>query len=355
VGALTAERLARAAQAERAAGAEAALDALETGIVTLDGVGRIVAINRAAADMLGGDPREVVGGSFVALFDRESVLAVADLLRGDAKGSRPVSLAGNPVTLDVTARRDDGRRVALLDRAHRISPATPQVQEDHAAPAGGGSGTALTRLDRAFREPLTEMIALADAMLKEPFGALGDARYRGCLAEIKMSGETMLERVGKLLDLAAVEAGSLQLEPRPLDLNDVAASCVARLQAEAARGRIVVRTSFSADLGDLEADERSVSRAAQLVIEDAIRRSAAGGQIIVSTGAAERAGVALRVRDTGAGAAARAAAPAKDVEDGLALPRALVEANGGRLQLSARPEDGTLVEIIMPLRRAANG
>jgi signal transduction histidine kinase len=90
------------------------------------------------------------------------------------------------------------------------------------------------------------------------------------------------------------------------------------------------------------------------VIEHAIRRSTAGGQIIVSTGAAERTAVALRVRDTGA-TAARAADPEGDVEEGLALPRALVEANGGRLQLSARPEDGTLVEIIMPIRRAANG
>ncbi|WP_331299729.1 hypothetical protein [Methylobacterium oryzae] len=61
------------------------------------------------------------------------------------------------------------------------------------------------------------------------------------------------------------------------------------------------------------------------------------------------------MRETGAGHAPRAAAPQGDVEDGLALPRALVEANGGRLQLSARPEDGTLVEIIMPARRAANG
>ncbi|CAA2155590.1 Cell-division control histidine kinase PdhS [Methylobacterium brachiatum] len=199
------------------------------------------------------------------------------------------------------------------------------------------------------------MIELADAMLREPFGPLGDARYRGCLTQIKTSGGLMLERVSELLDLATVEAGALRLDPRPIALNDVVASCVARLQAEAARGRIVVRTSFSTDLADLEADERSVSRAASLVIEHAIRRSAAGGQVIVSTGSTESEGVALRVRDTGAGTAQPAAEPSDEVEDGLALPRALVEANGGRLQLSARPEDGTLVEIIMPTRRAANG
>ncbi|MBP1180057.1 PAS domain-containing protein [Methylobacterium sp. PvR107] len=353
-GALTAERLAHAAQAERTASAEAALDALPSGLVTVDGAGRVVTVNRAAAALLGCDPREVVGGSFVALFDRDSVLTVADLLRSKSAGSHPVSLAGAPVILDIRRTRDDDRRVAVLDPAPQAPPAPPPIAEDRVTAIGGSRRAALARLDQAFREPLTGMLDLADAMLKEPFGPLGDARYRGCLAEIKASGEAMLQRVGKLLDLAAVEAGSLQLEPRPLDLNDVAAGCVARLQGEAARGRIVVRTSFSSDLEDLEADERSVSRAASLVIEHAIRRSTAGGQIIVSTGAAERTAVALRVRDTGA-AAARAADPEGDVEEGLALPRALVEANGGRLQLSARPEDGTLVEIIMPIRRAANG
>ncbi|MCJ2049529.1 PAS domain-containing sensor histidine kinase [Methylobacterium sp. J-070] len=354
-GALTAERLARAAQAERTASAEAALDALETGVVTIDGTARIVAINRAAAGLLACDPREIVGGSFIALFDRDSVLAVADLLRGAVRGPRAVSLAGRTVALDVTAARADGLRVAVLDQPARRPGILHPIGNDPDGQAPTAPGAALGRLDRAFREPLTGMIELADAMLKEPFGPLGDSRYRGCLGEIRASGETMLERVGTLLDLAAVEAGSLRLEPRPLDLNDVAAGCIAQLQAEAARGRIVVRTSFSTDLADLEADERSVSRAASLVIEHAIRRSTAGGQVIVSTGATEQAAIALRVRDTGAGAGPRAANPAGDGEDGLALPRALVEANGGRLRLSAPAEDGTLVEIIMPTRRAVNG
>ncbi len=348
--ALRAERLARAAQTERTASAEATLDALETGVVTVDAAGRIVALNRAAADLFGCDPREIVGSTFVTLFDGDSVLTVADALRGAAPGRRVVRLAGAPVSLTVAAAQ--GRRVVQIGRAE--SEAAERAAEGRPDPAPARAD-ALGRLEGAVRQPLTGIIDLAAAMLKEPFGPLGDARYRGCLAEIKASGEAMRERVGKLLDLAAVEAGSLHLEPRALDLNDVVASCVARLQGEAARGRIVMRTSFSTDIGDLEADERSVSRAASLVIENAIRRSTAGSQIIVSTGSTERAGIAVRVRDTGAGHAPRPEAPQDDVEDGLALPRALVEANGGRLELSARQEDGTLVEIIMPTRRAANG
>ncbi|MCJ2066937.1 PAS domain-containing protein [Methylobacterium sp. J-088] len=350
--ALAAERLDRTAQAERATAAESALDALDTGVVTLDQAGRIMSVNRAAARLFDCAPREIVGGSFVAQFDRDCVLTVADVLRGVVRGPRLVTLAGTPVSLDVKAAEGNSHRFAIVERANRLRAQTPTGASDR--DPSNGTGPALMRADRAFREPLTGMIALADAMLKEPFGALGDARYRACLAEIKASGDAMLERVGKLLDLAAVEAGALHLEPRTLDLNDVVAGCVAQLQAEAARGRIVVRTSFSLDLAELEADEPSVSRAAALVIENAIRRSAVGGQIIVSTGAAERAGVALRVRDTGA-VARSAADRGRDVEEGLALPRALVEANGGRLQLSTPAEDGTLVEIIMPARRAAAG
>jgi PAS domain-containing protein len=357
-GALAAERLAREAQEARAVRAEATLDALADGIIILDAAGRIVCLNRAAASLFACEPREIVGDSFNAQFDRDSVLGVADILRGTARTPGVIAVAGRPVSLTIALSETDGLRVAVLSPAGRNDgsggSAKGSESADRTAPdAGGGAGLTLGRLDQAFRQPLCSMIQLAEAMLAEPFGTLGDPRYRGCLADIKATGEAMLEHVGELLDLAAVEAGALQLEPRPIALNDVAATCVAGLQAEAARGRILVRTSFSSDLEDLEADERSVSRAASLVIEHAIRRSTAGGQIIVSTGAADSAAVALRVRNTGAGTAQPPVTSA--VEDSLALPRALVEANGGHLRLSGRSEDGTLVEIIMPTRRAANG
>ena len=358
--ALAAERLARAAQAARATGAEAALDALEAGVVTVDAAGRVVALNRAAVALFGCDPREVVGGSFVGLFDARSALCVTEALRGATEAPRGVSASGRSLMLDLSPARADGRRVAVLNRA---PPAEPASVEALAVPNAGPDGPAepvhdragfLRRLDLSLRGPASGIVDLIEAVLREPFGPLGDPRYRHGLVEIRDAAERLRERVCELLDIAAVEAGTLDLDLRPIALNEVVAACVARLQQEAARGRIVLRTSFSADLTELEADERTIGRAACLVIEHAIRRSSAGGQVIVSTGTAESAQIALRVRDTGAGKPESGAAGPQEPGDDLALPRALVEANGGSLRLAHRAdEDGTLVEIILPARRVA--
>ena len=201
-------------------------------------------------------------------------------------------------------------------------------------------------------------------MLKEPFGAL-DERYRGYLRDIHASGEHVLGLVTGLFDLANIEAGRLPLSMRLLPLNDLVSACVALLQPEAARGRIVLRTSFSPDLAALEADEPSMRQAALNVIANAIRFTAAGGQVIVSTMPAERGAIALTVRDTGPGMSAEeiehALEPFREVAvagprhgSGLDLPltKALVEANHGHLRISSRKDEGTLVEILMPGRES---
>jgi len=346
--ALAAERLAREVQAGRALGAEAALDALQAGVVTVDRDGRIKTLNLAAAALFGASAPELVGASFAALFDTGSGTPLAAALAGEGDTPGVVLAQGRAMMLALAPPRADGHRVAVL---HRLpdSIASPPAAE----PTPRRAPSPL-RLDRELREPIDAILALTHTMLEERFGALGDQRYRACLTDIREAGVRILERVSELSDLAAVEAGQIDLHPRPLALNEVVANCVAVLQSEAARSRIVLRTSFSANLAELEADEPSVRRAASLVIEQAIRRSVAGGQVIVSTGAGEAAEVALRVRDGG---------PAQDlVEPGaseedmrLALPRALVQANGGQLRLRGRGEEGMLVEIVLPVRRGAHG
>jgi signal transduction histidine kinase len=198
-------------------------------------------------------------------------------------------------------------------------------------------------------------------MLGEPHGPLGSERYRASLREIHASGTRVLDRVNGLLELAQIEAGRLDLRVAPIPLNEVVALCVAQLQPQAARERIVLRTSFSADLEILMADERSVRQAILNVIANAIAYTPAGGQVIVSTGMADRGDIALRVRDTGVGMTAEEVAgalqPFRQIGQdgvrtgtglGLPLTKALVEANHGRFRIDSRRDDGTLVEMLFP-------
>ena len=240
--AIAAERLARDAQADRATGAEAALDALEAGVVTVDATGRVVTLNRAATRLFACDAREVVGSSFVGLFDARSALCVTEALRGATDAPRAVSASGRNLMLDLSPARAGGRRVAVLTAALPVetakveAAALPVARPDAPVRSGADREDFLKRLDLSLRGPTAGIVDLTNAMLREPFGPLGDPRYRHCLIEIKASGERMLERVSELLDIAAVEAGTLNLDPRPIALNEVVAACVARLQQEAARG-----------------------------------------------------------------------------------------------------------------------
>jgi PAS domain S-box-containing protein len=344
---LAAERLAREVQAGRALGAEAALDALQAGVVTIDRDGRVVTLNRAAAACFGASPSEIVGSSFASLFEPGSG-ATLDAMFAGGEAPSAVLAQGRAMTLALAPPRADGHRVAVLHRLPESTAPAPAPSQPVQVPR---RPTTLARLDRELREPISAILALTTAMLEERFGALGDRRYRAGLTDIREAGKRIVERVAALSDLAAVEAGQIDLDPRPLALNELVAGCVSVLQTEAAKGRIVLRTSFSADLAELEADEASVRKAASLVIEHAIRRSVAGGQVIVSTGTGESAEVALRVRDGSPAHDEPEKAP-EDEDLRLALPRALVQANGGRLRLAGRGEDGTLVEILLPVRRS---
>ncbi|WP_375464817.1 PAS domain-containing protein [uncultured Methylobacterium sp.] len=344
-----AAHVARAFREGHAAEARATLDALDDGVVTLDAAGRVVAMNRAAAALFACDPREVVGTGFPSLFEAADRDAVRASVAAMAPEPRVVAVGpGLPVDLRVSEPGPNGiRAVVLRARGPDVAPPTPSGLD---RPAFFGL------VDRGIRAPVDGILGLVAGMLPEPFGPI-DERYRDALCAIKASGEAVLGLVADLSDLATIQAGDRALTVRPLPLNDLVSSCVALLQPEAARGRVVLRTSFSPDLAALDADEPSMRQAALTVIADAIRVAGAGGQVIVSTMPGERGGAALKVRGTGPGPRSEegegfleppGTGPRRGgTALGLPLSRALVEANHGRLNISSKDE-GTLVEILLP-------
>lgn len=356
--------------------AEKVLDSLEEGIVTLDAEGRVVGLNPSAAELVHVHPKEVVGGRFADLFSPDNLpaleAAVTDSRRSGASELHGVTVRTGAAALRLRIARLLGedapgycaslRELRDEDPVPTLPAVRGPVQEQERQAEAIWKANALARVSREIRPSLNAILSLTDMMLSDRFDRADAERLEAYLREVRLSGGRIAGLLDDLRDLAEIQAGRGDLAFADLALNDLVASCIAARQAQAARDRIVLRTSFAPDLPPLKADERSIRQATLAVLGNAIRVTEAGGQVIVSTTLAERGEVALRVRDTGTGmteaelmsalepfqSADVAAADGEEKGFGLTLTKALVEANRGRFRITSRKDEGTLVEMLFP-------
>ena len=366
---------------ERIAELHATLDIAGTGVLTLDRAGRILSANRAAERIFGYAENEIAGEGFTAVIAVESHRAAIDLV--DAARARPEGERA-PAEVELFGRPRAGDPVPLLARAglcgttpdgavalvlrdvsgfRRTEAELTRARRD-AEDAASRQTEFLARVSHEIRTPLNAIIGFAELMLEERFGPVGSERYRNYLRDIHDSGGHVVSLVNDLLDLAKVTAGRSELVFTSLDLNEIVSGSVGLLQPAAARERIVLRTSFAAELPRLIADERSIRQITLNLVSNAVRFTGPGGQVIVSTSRTERGELVFRVRDTGIGMTpaevAEALEPFRQVsvvrrEDGtglgLPLSKALVEANRGSFSITSRRGEGTLAEVLFPPAR----
>jgi signal transduction histidine kinase len=224
----------------------------------------------------------------------------------------------------------------------------------------------LAKISHDIRSPLNTIIGFSEVMIEERFGAVGNERYQQYIRDIYAAGGQLIALINDLVDLAKIEAGKLDLSFVSVNLNDLVQQCVAILQPEANRQRIIIRTSLSLHLPPIVADARSVRQIALNVLSNSIKFSGTGGQVIVSTTLTDAHEVALHVRDTGTGMSEKeletALEPFRQLATsarwgasgtGLGLPitKALAEANHARFAISCRRDSGTLVEVAFPATR----
>jgi signal transduction histidine kinase len=227
--------------------------------------------------------------------------------------------------------------------------------------AANAKADMLARISHEVRTPLNAIIGFSEVMIGERFGSLGNERYREYMKDIRASGERVIAIVNDLLDISRIETGKIDLAFVHQSLNELVESCVAVMQPQANRERIIIRTSLAHALPPVVADARALRQITLNLIGNSIHLANAGGQVIVSTALSDFGEVMLRVRDTGHGlndnevAAAlepfRTRAPSDQSEGSavsLSLTKALVEANRAKFQIRTAGRSGTLIEIVFP-------
>jgi PAS domain S-box-containing protein len=376
-----AELALRSAEAE-ASELKSILDTATDGIIVVDGEGNVLSGNRSAEALFGYDVHELLGASFTKLFALESHRGALDYLDGLTRNGVASILNDGR---EVIGRVREGGLIPLYMTMGRISdePAKfcavfrditqwKRAEEEltnakrQAERASSAKSDFLAKISHEIRTPLNAIIGFSEVMMEERFGPVGTERYRDYLRDIHTSGEHIIALLNDLLDLSKIEAGKLDLTFARVDVNDVVQQCVALMQPQANRERIIIRTSLSLSLPPVVADARSVRQIVLNLLSNSIKFTSAGGQVIVSTALTDAGEAVLRVRDTGVGMSERDIATALEpfrqlptssrwgssgTGLGLPLTKALAEANRARFHIKSTLNAGTLVEIVFPATR----
>jgi PAS domain S-box-containing protein len=382
------ERLERAELALRLREAEnrelkSIIDTATDGIVVIARDGGVVELSRSAEALFGYEADELRGRPFVELFAPESRGAAQDYLDGLARDGLTSVLAGGReligrvrqgglIPLFMTLGRigeGEARFCAVLRDLTQWKRAEEELLDSkrRAERASAAKSDFLAKISHEIRTPLNTVLGFSEVMMEERFGPIGNERYREYVKDIHAAGGHLVSLINDLLDLSKIEAGKLDLTFASVNLNGLVTQCVASMQPQANRERIIIRTSLAPNLPPLVADARSIRQIVLVLLANSIKFTGAGGQVIVSTAAGER-GAVLRMRDTGIGMSEKevevALEPfrqfatstrwASDGTDlGLPLAKALAEANGASFAIKSARNAGTLVEIAFPSARVA--
>ncbi len=327
-------------------------------VIVTDGRGQVLRLNGAARELLGeaADDRMALtltpGGEQVLAAIRTAVTMQQTV--GSEAALAPIhsgrAAAGNAqknFRLRTTPMRDS--------EGHLLGSVT--VLEDV---------TELQALDR-FK---TQFLAVASQKLRDPLEKVRVAIHalaRGYAGELRPLQADVIEGaqneaqhlddlMADLLAVAELDSGRRSLKTEKLRPLDVLREAQAGIRSLALERGLTVQVDAFADLQRVEADRRALRSIFDNLLTNAVRNTAAGGEIFL-TAMESKQMVHFSVRDTGRGIEperlktifGRFSSESSDGTGlGLALVRRLVEAQGGQISVESRMGVGTTFTFTLP-------
>jgi PAS domain S-box-containing protein len=265
----------------------------------------------------------------------------------------PIEISLSPLeteegTLVSSAIRDITERKRIEQRLHHASRMKSEF---------------LANMSHELRTPLNGIIGFSELLVDEKVGALND-KQKEFLRDILSSGHHLLQLINDVLDLSKVEAGRMQLFPKPFDLAKAIGEICAVVSPMSKKKGIRVRVDVSSAVQNVVLDAQRFKQVLYNLLSNAVKFTDEGGDVAIVAELDEGHALRLSVRDTGIGIA-----PA-DLEKlfqeftqldsgntrhyegtglGLALTRKLVEFQRGAITVASRVGEGSVFTVQLPL------
>jgi signal transduction histidine kinase/CheY-like chemotaxis protein len=221
----------------------------------------------------------------------------------------------------------------------------------------------LANMSHELRTPLNSVIGFSEVLID---GLLGEMppEQKECVENILLSGEHLMALINDVLDLSKIEAGHMELAPRPLDVKGLIEDVEKTVEPMFKEKSQALTIDCQDDHPPLTADRVRLRQILLNLLSNAHKFTPNGGEITLSCSLVDDATMGFSVVDTGVGikpedqeiifeefrqADGTAAREVEGTGLGLAISKRLVEMHDGSIWLESDYGEGTTFSFLLPL------
>jgi len=280
---------------------------MQEGAVTVTQDGLVLYCNLRYAEMLKTPLERVIGASLVTGISDDVWKKVSAVFTGPGEivkhECRLQCADGGSLAVHLTASwlPTTGQNVLCMvvtDLTAQKSQQELRLARDLAERSNLAKDAFLAALSHELRTPLTPAL-LATAALEERTD-LPD-QVRGDLAMIRRNIELEARLIDDLLDLTRIASGKLELHPSPIDVHAVVRCALEICRADLERKQLHCELNLRAEQTATVGDAIRLQQALWNLISNAIKFTAPGGQVTISTGNSSCGSIWVEISDTGIG------------------------------------------------------
>jgi two-component system, NtrC family, sensor histidine kinase KinB len=345
---------------------EALIESMSEGLIAVDEAGKVVLLNKVAAQLFGLNREEATGKLIITL---AKIYDQNNHSLPDEQHPASITLkSGQPVS-DVFVYKTQAKKILLSISSN------PVILDNKVA----GAIVVLRDVtkEKEIDRMKTEFISLASHQLRTPLSAIkwfaemlvnGDAgkltdEQLDFAKNISDSTERMIDLVNSLLNISRIESGRIIVDPKPTDLQELVTGIINDLKAKTEDKQQSLIVSVHKELGKINLDPHLIGQVYMNFLTNAIKYTPKGGEISVFISRKDDQ-VVSQITDNGYGIPKaqqdrlfqkffRAENIAKIETDGtglgLYLVKAIIESSGGKVWFESEEDKGTTFWFSLPI------
>ncbi len=326
-------------------------ESITDGVIVCDPHGTVLVLNKAMRDML------VLAGAALPQVWADVPLTVVELPSLNFGEPRHVFALGETL-LRVTSAPVGTTPETRIGTVYVLQDVTSEINIDRA------KTNFIATISHELRTPLTVMAGSAELLLRGLAGPISEDQ-RELVDSISRHAASMTTLINNVITLAGLDAGSLPVDPEPVDMAALLQDMLWTLRPGFTAKHLRLVIDIPADLPYVVSDYQQLRNALGQLLDNARRYTSAGSVTLRARADAGR--VRVDICDTGNGIDPELASQLftrfsrgesginsaeRGIGLGLSIARMLIERQGGALWLEHTSHEGSIFSLTLPLAHA---